>query len=380
MSRRPRVGIDLAPVGFRARAPGTAVHVENQVRALLALPVEWDWLLVATPRALREAPFFTSFSPIICPDGPLSLHSTFRLGRVWAQANCDLGLATAFFCPLTGPPVLTNYFDANFFHAVRDYHSFRGRVRLAILRALWRRSRRRSKALFIDSEYGKSQMIEADPATATKWVVAPCGCPSVGPGSQKTPAWAEPLRGRPFILYVGAFSENKNQRRLIAAWDQLRRRHEKMPSLVLIGPCPEDYRRTVIEPTRRRSARPDEVVLPGFIPGDEVAWAFRNAYAYVQPSFAEGFGLPVIEAMSCGLPVACSNSTSLPEVAGGAAILFNPADVTDMAGVLEKLVFDHGLRATLAVAGPKRAAVFTWKRHAEKVACKIQSELAKLAR
>ena len=78
-SARRKVGIDLSPVGFRRRAPGTAVHVENQVRALLDLDVDWDWVLVATPSALREAPYFESFHPIVSADRPLTYHACFYL-------------------------------------------------------------------------------------------------------------------------------------------------------------------------------------------------------------------------------------------------------------------------------------------------------------
>ena len=192
------------------------------------------------------------------------------------------------------------------------------------------------------------------------------------------PAWAARLKGRPFVLYAGAFSENKNQRRLIQAWDSLRRRHEQMPGLVLIGPSPPDYLKEVIEPLRAQSHRPDEIILPGFVSADEVAWAFWHAHAYIQPSFAEGFGMPVIEAMSCDLPVACSDSTSLPEVAGGAAVLFDPTDVTDMAKALEVIVFDDVRRAALQAAGRVRAKTFTWERHAEIVAGRIREELARV--
>lgn len=379
MSRRPKVGIDLAPIAFRSRAPGTAAHVEHQARALLAMKLDWDWVVVATPRVLVDTPFFSAFNPIICRDAPLSYHASITLGSVWARAGCALGLATAFFTPLFGPPVVTNYFDANFHHSVRDFRSLRGRLKQAALRSLWWRSRRRSRALFILSDYGRSRMVEVDPKSKDKWIVAPCGCPPVPAGTIR-PGWAAHLAGRPFILYAGAFSENKNQRRLIQAWDELRRRRKNCPMLVLIGPSPPEYIRETIRPTLTLTSHSDEVVIPGFVAAEELAWAFRNAYAYVQPSFAEGFGIPVVEAMSCGVPVACSDSTSLPEIAGNAAILFNPSDVADMSRALEQIVFDEPTRQELRRRGFERARMFTWHRHAEIVASRIASELRRMNR
>ncbi len=374
-STRLKVGIDLTPIAFRQRAPGTAVLVENQARALLAMNVEWDWVLVATPRTLTDSPFFASFDPIVVPDAPLSLHVSFRLGRLWSQQNCALGLATAFFTPFFGPPVVTNYFDANEFHHLPETRKPWIRMKSAIIGQLWKMSRRRSRALFILSDYGRRRMMEADPASAAKWVIAPCGCAPIPARPARIPEWATGLRERPFILYVGDFSENKNQRRLIDAWGLLRKRMSTLPPLVLLGPGDSDYLREVIEPARARTGHSRDVIIPGFVPSTDLAWAFRSAFAYVQPSFAEGFGMPVIEAMSCGLPVACSDSTSLPEVAGGAAILFDPAAVDSIAEGLEAIVRDEGLRSRLKEAGFRRAENFTWAQNAQIVSQRIRDEL-----
>ena len=187
------------------------------------------------------------------------------------------------------------------------------------------------------------------------------------------------LNGRPFILYIGAFSNNKNQRRLIAAWDQLRRRRDDTPALVLIGPAPADFLREVIQPAIAEVLRPSEIIMPGFIPETEVGWAYHHAHAYIQPSFAEGFGMPVVQAMSCGVPVACSNSTSLPEIAGGAAILFEPDDTGSMMAALESVIFDENHRTRQVSAGLERASTFTWQKNAAIVAQRIHYELQKLS-
>ena len=374
---RPKVGLDLSPIAFRSRAPGTAVHVENQARALLAMNVEWDWVLVATPRVLSDTPFFQSFHPVIVRDAPSTYHGCCRLGPLWARSGCVLGLTT-FFSPLIGPPVVTNYFDANALHEVRDERHLREHAKSVVVRSLIRFSLRRSRALFILSNYGRQQMIAAYPKTRSKWVVAPCGLQPVGMSTAQVPLWAKKLNKRPFILYVGAFSENKNQRRLIEAWGRLRERNAMCPPLVLIGPTPIAYLREVIEPLWARTPHREQIIITGFVPTEEVAWAYHAAHAYIQPSFAEGFGMPIVEAMSCGIPVACSDSTSLPEVAGNAAILFDPSNVESIAHAMETVAFDEKIRVQLKTAGLERSRIFTWERHAAIVAARIREELKKL--
>src|SRR5205823_8746602 len=115
---------------------------------------------------------------------------------------------------------------------VRDERTLKAKLKSAVIRCLCAISRRRSRALITLSNYSRSRMIEADPATESKWIVAPCGCPPVGSPSHEAPPWARKLDARGFILYAGAFSENKNKSRLIEAWDQMRRRNEVFYSVV----------------------------------------------------------------------------------------------------------------------------------------------------
>ena len=97
----------------------------------------------------------------------------------------------------------------------------------------------------------------------------------------------------------------------------------------------------------------------------ELVGAYRGAHLFVYPSEREGFGLPPLEAMSVGCPVACSNSTSMPEVVGDAALLFNPESVDEMTSQIEKLAYSESMRADLIAKGLERARTFSWQRCAE---------------
>jgi glycosyltransferase involved in cell wall biosynthesis len=109
----------------------------------------------------------------------------------------------------------------------------------------------------------------------------------------------------------------------------------------------------------------DRVRLPGFVPDAELVHLYRRAYALVQPSLLEGFGLPPVEAMACGTPVACSRAGSLPEVVGTAGLYFEPTSVESIATTLRRLVAYPRLRESLAEEALSRASLFTWDRAAK---------------
>jgi glycosyltransferase involved in cell wall biosynthesis len=105
-------------------------------------------------------------------------------------------------------------------------------------------------------------------------------------------------------------------------------------------------------------------VLPGFVDEPVLEGLYATATTLVLPSLSEGFGLPILEAMQRGLPVACSDAAALPEVAGGAALLFDPRDAGSIRAALERVLHDDELRARLRAAGRTRAAQLTWDRTA----------------
>ncbi len=111
----------------------------------------------------------------------------------------------------------------------------------------------------------------------------------------------------------------------------------------------------------------DRVRFLGFVPDEDLPALYNAAEVFALPSLYEGFGLPVLEALACGTPVVTSNVSSLPEVAGDAALLVSPHDVEDLAQALHRLVTDQELRTTLRRRGLAQAQRFTWQRAAETV-------------
>lgn len=372
---RPLVGIDLGPVEQATRAAGTARLVEEQARALSRLEVPWDWQPVCETEGnpLREL-----FAParIIAGGGRrVSLRNSFWTGPAWRKAGCELAFATNGLVPwFGGPRLVSNFFDASIFDFGRTWIRT-GRLKAyLILRTLTLLTLRRSERLFILSHYGRDRMASLFPKYAAKFVVVPCGLSALAAPAATPPAWAAPLQ-KPFVLNVGVFSDNKNQARLIEAWAAWQQEDAQAPELVLVGAGDAEYLQTRIHPAIARLPRPGEVHLAGRIPDAELSWAYANATAYVQPSFAEGFGLPLLEAMAAGCAIASARSTSLPETAGDAAIFFDPAQPADIAQAVRRLTSDAGLRAELIARGRERAKLFTWEQNAQLIAREIASVL-----
>ena len=175
---------------------------------------------------------------------------------------------------------------------------------------------------------------------------------------------------RPFLLYAGAIRHHKNIPRLVEAFAVLREQLAAHPvygdlRLVIIGDTISQYpavRQAVLKSKMEHAVR-----FLGFVPFDTLRCFYEAAAAFVFPSRHEGFGLPPLEAMACGTPVVTSNVSSLPEVAGDAAMLVNPGNVFDIARGIRDVLTDEPLRAELIRRGRVQAARFSWERSAREV-------------
>ena len=165
-----------------------------------------------------------------------------------------------------------------------------------------------------------------------------------------------------FILYVGGFSPRKNILGLIEAFNIVKNKTKKNLKLVIVGRhgfSYETYKKRTIELKLESS-----VIFPGFIKTDDMPYFYNASSMLVYPSFYEGFGLPVLEAMACATPVISSSLTSVPEVCGDASILINPSNIDDISSAILNIFNDKDLASSLIYRGLIHSSKFSWKKTA----------------
>jgi glycosyltransferase involved in cell wall biosynthesis len=226
---------------------------------------------------------------------------------------------------------------------------------------LWKPSADKASRIIAISEYAKRCLIE-------RYEINPCKIDVVYNGYDDMfcridePDLLESVRSRyglhrPFMYYPAATWPHKNHKRLLGAFKLMKERFRFDGQLVLSGIAMQ-AKDEILEAIRRFGLR-DDVLLLGYLPHDLLPFLYNLARMMVFPSLSEGFGFPLVEAMACGCPVACSNVTSIPEVAGDAALLFDPLSEEEMAEQIWRLWSDAKLQEGLREKGLKRVSNFS---------------------
>lgn len=272
-----------------------------------------------------------------------------------ARAGCELLHSLATTSPLHGSFArVTTIHDLNYKLAPESHF---GALSLG-MRVLVPASARRSDRIIASSRSTARDLESHLRVPAGKIDVVHLG---VGESRERTVPTPESslrakldLGGRPVLLSVSAKRPHKNLMRLLEAHAAL----EPRPMLVIPGyPTPHEFE--LIERARVLGSL-EHVRLPAWVTAADLEGLYAAAEAFVFPSLHEGFGLPVLEAMRRRVPVACSDRSALPEVAGDAALLFDPLDTGSMRAALERLLGDAALRDQLRDAGEVRAGMFSW--------------------
>jgi glycosyltransferase involved in cell wall biosynthesis len=273
-----------------------------------------------------------------------------------ARAGTDVLHSLASTGPLAGrvPRVVTVH-DLNYLLFPEAHFGLRARGMRVLVPAAARRSRR----VIVSSETTRADLIEHLGLPPAKIDVVPLalGQPPAQPDRSREQTRADLDAGtRPILLTVSAKRPHKNLMRLLGALARMPA--ERRPLLVMPGyPTPHE------DELRARAGQlglAGDVRLLGWVSEQELEDLYRAADAFVFPSLHEGFGMPVLEAMARGLPVATSGRTSLAEVAGEAALLFDAEDEPSIAGAIERLLEDRELALRLGRAGVEQAGRFTW--------------------
>lgn len=321
----------------------------------------------ATPLVvgLREAPSTAASSK-----GRRGVLDMLAMGRAVSRAGLDLMYfpATYSFYPVWNVPrvVVTMHDTLTMEHPKLVFPSWKGRLAWSLKEAVAIRSADRIVTV---SETSKRYLMNRLRCGEDRLrVVSEAADPAFAPIADQ--AAASTALGRygvsptaRYLLYVGGLSPHKNLPRLVEAFAKAGGPDDL---LVLTGDFHDVFHTHVPEIRRAidRARLGDRVVLTGFVPDEDLAALYGRAYALAFPSLLEGFGLPAVEAMACGCPVAASRAGSLPEVVGDAGVFFDPLDIDDMAAVLHSILADPARRDALAVEALRRASTFDWARSA----------------
>jgi glycosyltransferase involved in cell wall biosynthesis len=372
-----RIAIDATSVPSQRLGAGTYIY--NLVQALAQLDSDDRYFIFAKPETFAGG----------LPEGPrfrlVPVRLPWRLARMaWEQAVLPWHLQRLGVDVLHSPHYTTTAVGGGWRRVVtfHDVTFFLLPERYTALRRAYFRAASRAGAHLADLVIAVSKTVKADverylgmPPERVR-AVPLAAAPSYRPVDDTTRLAAVRAKyGLPerFVLNVGALEPGKNQATLLRAFHRLKGgSREHGPSagsgeaLVIAGPPAWQYERLLrlVDKLRLR----DQVRFLNYVPAEDLVALYNLADLFVFPSLYEGFGLPPLEAMACGLPVVASNAPALREVLDGAALLVQPLDAAGLAEAMAAALGDEPLRAHLREAGLKRATLFSWERTARETA------------
>jgi len=356
-----RFSVDAHAIG--RYLTGNEVYVKNLLRGFAALDRDSEFI------AYLSSEDAAAWVPGRFPYRRVAANPFLRLGcdlsRKLLQDRPEL-VHVQYTAPLVCPvPCVVTVHDVSFL----EHPEYFPRLRALQLRTTVRRTVRLAVKILTVSDFSKQAIMKAYGLDGNRIAVVPnAAAPEFRPISRAQAASVVLSRFRipaPFVLSVGDLQPRKNHLGLIRAFVRLLEAHPNLPHhLVLAG------KHTWFAPRVREAARQSghagRIHLPGFVSDDDLLHLYNACDLFVFPSFYEGFGLPLLEAMACGRAVTCSDTSAMPEVADGAAILFNPASTDQMVRAMADLLVDPELRARMERLGLMRASQFNWNTSARK--------------
>ena len=356
-----RIAIDAHSVG--TGLGGNESYATNLIEALAEIDQTNRYTLYVTKREAVERfgnrwPNFSVRSTL--PHTPL-IRIPLTLSAELRRNPVDV-LHVQFTAPPFSPcPVVVSIHDLSFEHLPQTF-KWRSRKQLRIT---VRRTARQASHVMALSEYARNDIVKTYQVSPDKISVIPLAA-----GNHFRPVRDEEELQRvrqtygiegEYMLSVGAIQPRKNLGRLVAAYSHLRgaKPEGKLPKLVLAGKCAWLYDETLRAIEELELS--DSIILTGYVPESDLPALYSGALCFIYPSYFEGFGLPPLEAMQCGVAVIVGDRTSLPEVVGDAGVLVDPFDVNALAAAIEKVISDSNLRAKLSVQGLARAKLFAWR-------------------
>ena len=356
-----RFSVDAHAIG--CHLTGNEVYVRNLLDSFAAVDHDSEFVAyISTPEAADVIP--PGFASRTVSRNPF-VRLGLDLPRLLSKDRPDL-IHVQYTAPLGCPvPVVVSVHDVSFLECPQYFTVARAlQLRLTVRRTVANAAR-----VITGSEFSRNAIVRAYGLDEDKITVVPNAAAGIfRPLNPKdSAAWVQSRLGitSPFILTVGDLQPRKNQTGLVAAFaDMIRSRPELPHHLVLAGKG--TFQADDVRKAAARSGVADRIHFTGFVSDAELVQLYNACESFVFPSFYEGFGLPLLEAMACARPVACSDTSAVHEVADSCAVLFDPNSKEQMAGAMLDLALDAELRARMGRLSLRRSALFTWRKAAEK--------------
>ena len=344
---------------------GIGTYIRNLVTGLGALDTTTDYILLTKPGDTATATAAgPNFRAIVESAKPYSLAEQWRVPLAAARARADLLHEPHYVLPpLTRCRTVVTIHDC--IH-LRLPEYLPSRAAFVYAHTMIRLAARKANRVLTVSEASKRDILHYTGISPDKVTVIYNGLDERFAAAPDAAA-IDRVRQRfqldhPFVLYVGNIKPHKNLERLIAAFAAARPDGPEGLKLVVIGDETSNY--PSVRQAVHRHRLDKHVRFFGFQPAATLVVFYRLARAFAFPSLCEGFGLPPLEAMANETPVVTSNLSSLPEVAGDAALLVDPYDVASIADGIRRAVTDEPLRQMLIARGRERARQFSWRKAA----------------
>ncbi|OGE72223.1 hypothetical protein A3H40_02480 [Candidatus Daviesbacteria bacterium RIFCSPLOWO2_02_FULL_38_15] len=360
-------------IGIDARffnESGVGRYLRNLIKNLQQLDKENNYFIFLMPKDFDKFVESKNFKKVPADFPWYGFAEQFKFPSLLRQYNLDLIHFPHFNVPIfyTGKFVVTIH---DLIHQHRSMgkattlNPFSFKIKQLGYRKVFKTAVTKSQQIFVPSNCVKKLLVEEWHTSDKKIIVTP---EAVDDGifslvnkmtNTKVNAILKKFKiDSPFIFYVGNAHPHKNVEGLIKVFFDLNKKRQNM-KLVLSGYDHFFWQRI------KKQFQDTSVIFTGFVSDEQLVALYKGAQMFVTPSFEEGFGIPVLEAMVCECPVAASNTASLPEVGKDAVLYFNPHSIDDMREKINKLLNSQSLRVKLINKGKERVKKFSWKKLAQ---------------